>query len=189
MNWADANNVPVTHAYYYNLSKNYYEVSQVFHSQRRWESSIDNAIHSIEILAALELGNTPTGVAPDPAGGASVGGTTTGSTATTGGSATQTGTMTGGTSSVGSAIAGGTTTMLPSQYTVRPWAASKDCLWNIAGYPWVYGDPRRWPELYEANKARMPEPNNPDLIHPGFVINIPGENRQGMWDPNITYLP
>jgi nucleoid-associated protein YgaU len=79
---------------------------------------------------------------------------------------------------------------LPRQYTVRTWASVRDCLWNIAGYPWVYGEPRRWRELYEANKSKMPQPNNPDLIEPGFVLDIPsirGETRQGMWDPNRSY--
>ena len=82
------------------------------------------------------------------------------------------------------------TTPLPAQYTVRPWASSKDCLWNIAGRSWAYNDPKQWKVIYEANKARMPQPNNPDLIHPGFILNIPsikGEFRQGMWDANTTY--
>jgi nucleoid-associated protein YgaU len=86
----------------------------------------------------------------------------------------------------------GGTAPLPSQYTVRTWANERDCLWNIAGYPWVYGDPWRWRELYNANRARMPQPNNPDLIEPGFILEIPsirGEVRQGMWDPNRTYRP
>lgn len=81
---------------------------------------------------------------------------------------------------------------LPRQYTVRTWANERDCLWNIAAYPWVFGDPWRWRELYEANRERMPEPNNPDLIHPGFILEIPsirGEHREGMWDPNKTYRP
>jgi hypothetical protein len=77
-------------------------------------------------------------------------------------------------------------TGLPRQYTVRTWRVERDCLWNIAAYPWVYGDPWRWRELYEANRDRMPEPGNPDLIHPGMVLEIPslqGETRQGMWRP------
>ena len=81
---------------------------------------------------------------------------------------------------------------LPSQYTVRAWNISKDCLWNIAGRPWVYNDPQRWRILYEANRTRMPEPNNPDLIHPGMVLDIPsikGETRQGMWDAGKNYPP
>ena len=81
-------------------------------------------------------------------------------------------------------------TLLPSQYTVRPWNLSKDCLWNIAGRPWVYNDPKQWKLLYDANKARMPDPNNPDLIHPDMVLQIPsikGESRQGMWNTYTTY--
>jgi tetratricopeptide (TPR) repeat protein len=83
-------------------------------------------------------------------------------------------------------------TALPSQYTVRPWAVSKDCLWNIAGRSWVYGDPTKWRLLYDANRAKMPQPNNPDLIHPGMVLDIPsiqGEARQGMWDAGRSYTP
>jgi len=76
---------------------------------------------------------------------------------------------------------------LASQYTVRTWRVEKDCLWNIAGYPWVYGDPWQWKVLYDANKDKMPEPANPDLIEPGMVLDIPpisGEKRQGMWSPS-----
>jgi len=80
-----------------------------------------------------------------------------------------------------------TSGQLPKQYTVRTWRVERDCLWTIAGYPWVYGDSWRWKELYEANKDKMPEPANPDLIEPGMVLDIPsikGETRQGMWSPN-----
>jgi nucleoid-associated protein YgaU len=79
---------------------------------------------------------------------------------------------------------------LPAQYTVRPWAIARDCLWNIAGRPWVYGDPTKWSLLYEANRSNMSEPNNPDLIHPGMVLIIPsiqGEVRNGMWDTDTVY--
>ena len=81
---------------------------------------------------------------------------------------------------------------LPARYTVRTWEGYRDCLWNIAGLPWVYNDPHRWRLLFDANKSRMPDPNNPDLIRPGMVLDIPGirgEIRQGMWDPNATYPP
>ncbi|MCL1959812.1 MAG: LysM peptidoglycan-binding domain-containing protein [Spirochaetes bacterium] len=84
----------------------------------------------------------------------------------------------------------GKTAVLPKQYTVRTWAAEKDCLWNIAGYPWVYGNPDKWTELYEANKSKFPDPNNPNLIKPGMVLDIPsikGEVRQGMWDSSLIY--
>jgi nucleoid-associated protein YgaU len=83
-------------------------------------------------------------------------------------------------------------TPLPAQYTVRAWAVSKDCLWNIAGRPWAYGDSSKWRLLYNANKAKMPEPDNPDLIHPGMILDIPsirGEVRQGLWDSGRTYSP
>jgi nucleoid-associated protein YgaU len=83
-----------------------------------------------------------------------------------------------------------TPVLLPGQYTVRPWAISRDCLWNIAGRSWVYGDPHQWRLLYNANKAKLPDPNNPDLIEPGMVLDIPriqDEIREGLWDANKTY--
>ena len=79
---------------------------------------------------------------------------------------------------------------LPAQYTVRLWINYKDCLWNIAGRSWVYNDPWKWRLLYDANKSKMPKPDNPDLIEPGMVLDIPsikGETRQGMWDGSKTY--
>jgi tetratricopeptide (TPR) repeat protein len=82
--------------------------------------------------------------------------------------------------------------VLPAQYTVRSWAVSKDCLWNIAGRPGVYGDPTKWRLIYEANRSRLPNPNNPNLIRPGMVLTIPsikGEVREGMWDPSTNYDP
>jgi len=75
---------------------------------------------------------------------------------------------------------------LPKQYTVRTWASVRDCFWNIAGYSWVYNDPFKWRTLYEANKTKLPDPNNPDIVEPGTVLDIPsirGETRQGMWNP------
>jgi nucleoid-associated protein YgaU len=86
----------------------------------------------------------------------------------------------------------GTVAALPSQYTVREWSTFKDCFWNIAGRPWVYDDPYKWKILYEMNKTRIPKSDNPDLIEPGMIIDIPsirGESRQGMWDPDKTYTP
>jgi len=75
---------------------------------------------------------------------------------------------------------------LPAQYTVRTWLSVRDCLWNIAGRFWAYDDPFKWRILYEANKSKLPDPNNPNLIEPGTIIDIPsirGETRQGMWEP------
>ena len=84
------------------------------------------------------------------------------------------------------------TDFLPATYTVRTWASFKDCLWNIAGRPWAYGDPFKWRLLYDANKSKLRDPNNPDLIEPGMVLSIPSlkdEVRQGAWDENKAYEP
>jgi len=81
---------------------------------------------------------------------------------------------------------------LPATYTIRAWSVSHDCFWNIAGRPWVYGNPRQWRVLYNANKAKLADPNNPNVIEPGIVLDIPslkGEVRQGAWDGNKTYKP
>jgi hypothetical protein len=89
-------------------------------------------------------------------------------------------------------VEGSEETPLPAQYTVRPWSVSRDCLWNIAGRPWAYGDPTKWRLIYNANRSKMPQPDNPDLIHPGMVLDIPslnGEERQGMWDSGKAYSP
>jgi nucleoid-associated protein YgaU len=75
---------------------------------------------------------------------------------------------------------------LPAQYTVRQWSSTGDCFSTIAGWSWVYGDPFQWRVLYEANKNKLPNPENPHLIIPGMVLDIPslkGEARSGMWDP------
>ena len=83
-------------------------------------------------------------------------------------------------------------TPLPARYTVRSWDKYGDCFWNIAGRPWVYGDPRRWPLLYQANKNKIPNPKNPDLIEEGMVMDIPsvnGEKRSGLWSPDAVYTP
>jgi hypothetical protein len=84
----------------------------------------------------------------------------------------------------------GSRPVLPAQYTVRTWSALRDCLWNIAGQPWVYGDPFQWRLLYNANRNKFPDPNNPHLIEPGMVLDIPsirGETRQGLWDATRSY--
>ena len=46
-----------------------------------------------------------------------------------------------------------------------------ECLWYIAGYEDIYGDPYQWPKIYEANKSVIGD--NPDLIFPDQVFNIP----------------
>ena len=92
----------------------------------------------------------------------------------------------------GTRVAGGGTGVLPAQYTVRTWQNVKDCLWNIAAQPWAYNDPWKWKVLYDANKSKLPQTNNPDLIRPGMVLDIPsikGETRQGMWSSGSSYTP
>ena len=79
---------------------------------------------------------------------------------------------------------------LPATFTVRSWAVYRDCLWNIAALPEIYGDPYRWPILFNANRHRMPDPNNPDLILPGMVLeitSIDGEAREGAWQSGRVY--
>lgn len=81
-------------------------------------------------------------------------------------------------------------TPLPEFYIVRPWAETKDCYWNISGRPYVYNNPLLWENLYQANKANMPKPEDPNLIHPGMKMKIPsltGERRSGTYDPKKTY--
>jgi len=45
-----------------------------------------------------------------------------------------------------------------------------ECLWIIAGYPRIYGNPLQWPIIFQANRDRI---KNPDLIYPGQVFIIP----------------
>jgi hypothetical protein len=81
---------------------------------------------------------------------------------------------------------------LPAQYTINSWDMTKDCLWNIAGQPWAYNDPTQWRLLYNANRSKMPALNNPDLVHPGMILDIPsirGETREGMWVQGRSYEP
>jgi nucleoid-associated protein YgaU len=71
---------------------------------------------------------------------------------------------------------------LAASYEVKLNLQQRDCLWRIAGFDFVYGDPRQWPRLYEANKDKFPQPDNPNLIKPGMILTIPplrGEARSG----------
>ena len=82
------------------------------------------------------------------------------------------------------------TTPLPAEYIVRPWAETKDCYWNISGRPYVYNNPLLWENLYQANKSKMPKPEDPNLILPGMKMTIPsltGEYRTGTYDPKKEY--
>jgi nucleoid-associated protein YgaU len=73
---------------------------------------------------------------------------------------------------------------LPAQYKVESWDKGGDCLWNIAQKSFVYGDGHMWRVLYNANKATLLHPDNPNWIEPGEVLVIPsikGEKRSGMY--------
>ena len=81
-------------------------------------------------------------------------------------------------------------TPLPQFYIVRPWAENKDCYWNISGRSYVYNNPTLWENLYQANKSKMKDPANPDLIYPGMKVEIPsitGEYREGTYSPKAEY--
>ncbi|MCL2244267.1 MAG: LysM peptidoglycan-binding domain-containing protein [Treponema sp.] len=165
--WADSNSIRNAFPDQYNEGIINYEVGVIAHANEEWNESISALIASIEIFSALESsydGPHLPAREPEPS-------VTTAAYTPAQQQAPE-------------------KTPLPGQYTVRPWAVSKDCYWNIAGYSWVYGDSRKWRVLYEANKSKMPDPNNPDLILVGMVMDIPsidGETRQGMWDQNKTY--
>jgi nucleoid-associated protein YgaU len=55
-------------------------------------------------------------------------------------------------------------------YTVGTWAKDRDCLWNIAKKPDIYGDAFRWPKIWQKNREQI---KNPDLIFPGQILKIP----------------
>ncbi len=74
--------------------------------------------------------------------------------------------------------------LLPAAYVVRDMPGEEDCFWRISSYDFIYDDPAGWWPIYQANKDKLPEPDNPDLIRPGMVMEIPekeGENRHGVW--------
>ena len=80
------------------------------------------------------------------------------------------------------AMAGVGTGGKAATYRVKLNLAQRDCLWRIAGFDFIYGDPTKWRHIYEANKSTFPDPNNPRLILPGQVLTIPslaGEARSG----------
>jgi nucleoid-associated protein YgaU len=75
----------------------------------------------------------------------------------------------------------------PKYYKVRKVPTNRDCFWNIAAYPFVYGDAKKWKILYQANKSKLKNPKNPSLIYPGQVFEIPsieGEVREGTYAPD-----
>ena len=52
------------------------------------------------------------------------------------------------------------------QYTV----GAGDCLWMIASYLSIYSNAKKWPEIYEANKDKI---KDPDFIYPKQEFVIP----------------
>lgn len=79
---------------------------------------------------------------------------------------------------------------LPALFIVRELPKDTDCFWRIAALPAIYNDPFQWPRLYEANKGKLPDPKNPDLVRPGTILTIPplrGEYREGTWTPDGRY--
>jgi nucleoid-associated protein YgaU len=57
-------------------------------------------------------------------------------------------------------------------YTVRLIPDKRDCLWRIAEYADIYGDPYKWPSIWRRNRTLI---QNPDLIYPGWQLVIPPE--------------
>lgn len=79
---------------------------------------------------------------------------------------------------------GSQTPVLPRYYEVRLIPERRDCFWRIAEYDFIYGDPRAWQNIYEANRSKLPDPDDPGLILPGTILEIPtigGETREGTW--------
>lgn len=144
VDWAEFYNIAERNPNNVRLGKDHYENAVALHQEEEWNESSDFSIKAIEVLGVLRAGTGTASTRP----------TTTTSSKTT------------------------TTTESSSddnrrQYTVRTWAVERDCFWNIAGYDWIYGDPWQWRKLYEANKDKIPDPNNPDLVEPGTVLDIP----------------
>ena len=55
-------------------------------------------------------------------------------------------------------------------YAVRLIPERRDCLWRIAEYKEIYGDPYKWPNIWRRNRKLI---QNPDLIYPGWQLVIP----------------
>ncbi len=80
--------------------------------------------------------------------------------------------------------------VFPRYYKVQLIPNKRDCLWRIAEKDFVYGDGFKWPVLFRANKNRLKFPDNPNLIYPWKIVEIPslkGEKRKGLYDPKKKY--
>ncbi len=80
--------------------------------------------------------------------------------------------------------------ILPKYYIVRE-KTPVDSLWNIAGYSFIYSDARYWDTLYNANRNILTDAENPHVILPGQILEIPslrGEVREGTYTPGSEYI-
>lgn len=80
--------------------------------------------------------------------------------------------------------------VLPRYYKVVSRPSATDCFWRIAAMPAIYGNPHLWQKLWMANKGKLRDPENPNLLHPGTILEIPpvkGETREGTFDPAKKY--
>ena len=57
-------------------------------------------------------------------------------------------------------------------YKVRFIPECRDCLWRIAGYSFIYGDPEKWRIIFKANEQLF-KGRSSDLIYPGEEFFIP----------------
>jgi len=164
--WASRSKAETYFPKEYGSARNFYSAALKAKDGGQWDAALNNAMNTIEALANV--------VAPPPE--------------TSRGKAAE-----NASSSYKNYVKNEDgKTPLPAQYTVRPWDTFGDCFWNIAGRSWVYNDPYRWPVLYKANKHKLEKPDNPNLIEPGTILDIPsirGEVRQGMWDSGKKYSP
>ncbi len=73
-------------------------------------------------------------------------------------------------------IYAGDTIVVPVPYASTYTVVDGDFLGKIAGYGIVYGDCGQWPQLYEANRDKIRDPN---LIFPGQVLTVPRSTVRG----------
>ncbi|MDR2740689.1 MAG: LysM peptidoglycan-binding domain-containing protein [Treponema sp.] len=72
------------------------------------------------------------------------------------------------------------TDIKPRYYVVRP----GDTFNSIAADPQIYNNRNEWFAIYQANRDKLEDPDNPHLLTPGTVIEIPsitGETREGTY--------
>ena len=168
LDWARRTGAPKQDLEIFKQAEAAYYVSLFLRSREEWDEAQQKAL---EVIALLE---TPAETEPTDSP-AQTG--TTDSPARPG--MTDSSTQPGATDS--SAQPG--TTVLPAQIVVRSWRATGDSLSNIAALPEVYGDAHQWRHLYEANRDKLEDPDNPHLIYPGMILDIPsisGEIRSGI---------